>query len=69
MDHADDDDDVFVYMGGNQEVTWDVRRIRVHKDVNIITARAFQGCCNLVSIEIHDGVEIIEKYAMIGWID
>src|SRR6056300_452598 len=64
MDHADDDDDVFVYMGGNQEVTWDVRRIRVHKDVKIITARAFQGCYNLVSIELHDGVEIIEKYAI-----
>ena len=67
MDHADDgddNDDVFVYMDDNQEVTFDVRRIRVHKDVKIITARAFQGCSNLVSIELHDGVEIIEKYAI-----
>ncbi len=37
-DHADDgDDDVFVYMGGRQEVPRDVTHIRVHKSVKNIT--------------------------------
>ncbi len=51
---------VFVYMGGNQRVPRDVTHVRVHKSVKIITARAFQQCRNLVSVEMHDGVEIIE---------
>jgi hypothetical protein len=69
-DHADDegdnDNDVFVYMGGNQRVPEDVTHVRVHKSVKIIRGRAFMGCRNLVSIEMHDGVEIIEKYAFWG---
>jgi hypothetical protein len=65
MDHAEDgdDDDVFVYMGGDQEVPEDVTHIRVHKSVKIITARAFYCCIYLVSIEMHHGVEIIEEEA------
>jgi hypothetical protein len=65
MDHADDggDDDVFIYMGGDQEVPRDVTRIRVHKSVKIITASAFRYCYYLVSMELHDGVEIIEQQA------
>jgi hypothetical protein len=65
-DHADDggnDNDVFVYMGGNQEVPHNVRYVRVHKSVKIIPFRAFCDCKHLVSIEMHDGVEIIEKEA------
>ena len=63
MDHADDGDDVFVYMGGDQRVPRDVIHVRVHKSVKIITRDAFINCRNLVSIEMHDGVEIIEKWA------
>jgi BMFP domain-containing protein YqiC len=63
MDHADDGDDVFVYMGGDQRVPRDVTHIRVHKSVKTIRQSAFRNCGNLVSIEMHDGVEIIEKYA------
>ena len=62
MDHADDDgdnDDVFIYMGGNQRVPLDVTHVRVHKSVKIITGWAFRDCIQLVSIEMHDGVEII----------
>ncbi len=56
MDHADDgdDDDVFVYMGGHQEVPRDVTHVRVHKSVKIIRARAFMHCRNLVSIAMHE---------------
>ncbi len=48
-------------MGG--DVPEDVRYVRVHKSVKIITQSAFSNCTNLVSIEMHDGVEIIEELA------
>ncbi len=65
MDHADDgdNDNVFIYMGGDQEVPDDVTHVRVHKSVKIITNWTFYNCINLVSIEMHDGVEFIEEYA------
>ncbi len=69
MDHADDGEDgnnVFVYMGGNQQTPWNVTHVRVHKSVKIIRARAFRSRWYLVSIEMHDGVEIIEEEAFAG---
>ncbi len=65
MDHADDgdDDDVFIYMGGDQRVPRDVTHVRIHKSVKIIRYMAFHNCRNLVSVEIHDGVEIIDNNA------
>jgi hypothetical protein len=69
-DHADDEGDndngVFIYMGGNQRVPRDVRYVRIHKSVKIIRKHAFGGCRNLMSIEMHDGVEIIEQWAFNG---
>jgi hypothetical protein len=65
-DHADDggnNDGVFVYMGGDQQVPKLVRYVRIHKSVKIITQGAFFKCRNLESIEMHDGVEIIENSA------
>ena len=59
----DNNDVVFVYMGGDQDVPKDITHVGVHKSVKIIAARAFQNCYNLVSIEMHDGVEIIKEYA------
>ena len=59
-------DVAFVYMGGDQEVPTDVTHVRVHKSVKIIPCGAFfslDNCRKLVSIEMHDGVEIIEGYA------
>ena len=63
MDHADDGNDVYIYMGGDQEVPWDVTHVRIHKSVKIIRREVFSGCEDLVSIEMHDGVEIIEEDA------
>ena len=66
-DHANDGDnnDVFVYMGGvvPQHLREIITHVRVHKSVKIIPARSFYDCENLVSIEFHDGVEIIEHWA------
>ena len=57
------DDEIFVYMGGDQRVPNGVRRARIHKSVKIVRARAFQNRQNLISVEFHDGVEIIEEDA------
>jgi hypothetical protein len=66
-DHADEggNDDVFIYMGRliPQHLRETITHVRIHKSVKIITERAFEDCANLVSIEMHDGVEIIEGYA------
>ena len=58
-----DDDDIFVYMGGDQQVPRGVRRAKIHKSVRIIPRGAFQNCEYLISVEFHDGVEIIEEEA------
>ena len=63
MAEAQGDDGIFVYMGGDQEVPDGVRRARIHKSVKIVHARAFQNRRRLISVEFHDGVEIIETEA------
>jgi hypothetical protein len=49
-------------MGGDQRVPDDVTHIRIHKSVKRILYGAFQEFFRLVSVEMHDGVEIIEGY-------
>jgi hypothetical protein len=53
----------FVYMGGNQVVPRDVTHVIVHRSVDTIRRRAFRNCTKLVSIEVHDGVKLIEEEA------
>ena len=62
----DDDDDIFVYMGGNQQVPDGVRRARIHKSVKTVRRRAFYFRHKLISVEFHDGVEIVEEEAFYG---
>eukprot|EP00986_Skeletonema_menzelii_P001711 scaffold468_cov133-Skeletonema_menzelii.AAC.3 len=63
---ARDDDDIFVYMGGDQRVPDGVRRARIHKSVKIVPARAFYYREQLIYVEFHDDIEIIEKLAFYG---
>ena len=63
---AQEEDEIFVYMGGNQVVPRGVRRARIHKSVKIIRAGAFRHRRDLVSVEFHDGIEIIGDYAFHG---
>ena len=58
----DDDDEIFVYMGGDQQVPQRIRRARIHKSVKTIRARAFSNR-SLISVDFHDGIEIIEADA------
>ncbi len=65
---AQDDDDIFVYMGGDQEVPRHVRRAKIHEDVKIVRKRVFMNLLNpwqLISVEFHDGVEMIEERAFL----
>ena len=41
-------DEIFVYMGGDQVVPDDVRRVRIDKSVTIIPTEAFYGREHLV---------------------
>ena len=63
---GDDDDEIFVYMGGDQRVPALVRRAKIHEDVKIVRARAFYERRQLISVEFHDGIEIIEEFAFDG---
>lgn len=61
---ADDGrDDIFVYLGGDQEVPRNVRRVVIDRSVNIIPAWAFCERIVLVSAETHEGIEKVEEYA------
>ena len=62
----DDDDEIFVYMGGDQQVPQRIRRARIHKSVKTIRARAFSNR-SLISVDFHDGIEIIEADAFYNW--
>ena len=65
-DARGDDDEIFVYMGGNQQVPNGVRRARIHKSVKIVRANAFENRRRLIYVEFHDGIEIIEEFAFCG---
>ena len=64
----EEDDEIFVYMGGDQEVPYGIRRARIHKSVKIVPARAFENRQQLISVEFHDGIEIIGEEAFY-WCD
>lgn len=42
------------------------KRVRIHRYVKIIPARAFEGRVNLIYVEFHSGVEKIEEYTFNG---
>jgi len=59
-------DEFFVYVGGDQFVPDDVRRVRIDVSVTIIASRAFEHRRSLIYVEFHDGIDIIEKHAFNG---
>jgi hypothetical protein len=63
---ADDGDNIFVYLGGEQVVPEDVTRVIIDRSVKIIPRRAFFRRYKLVSAEMHDGVEKIDEGAFRG---
>jgi len=63
MAEARDDDEIFVYMGGDQVVPDDVRRVRIDKSVTIIPRDVFYGREHLIDVEFHDEIEEIGNSA------
>eukprot|EP00986_Skeletonema_menzelii_P009925 scaffold4641_cov57-Skeletonema_menzelii.AAC.2 len=59
-------DNIFVYMGGNQEVPNGVTHAIIDPSVKIVPSMAFWNRRQLVSVIFHDGVEIIERDAFAG---
>jgi hypothetical protein len=58
-----DGDNIFVYVGGEQEVPFDVTHVRIDRSVKIIPRETFQRRRNLLSVETQDDLEKIEEYA------
>ncbi len=61
-----DGDNVFVYLGGEQEVPDGVTHAIIDPSVKNVRRRAFYNRQRLVSVIFHDGVEIIEQSAFNG---
>ena len=57
------DDNVFVYMGGDQVVPDEITHTIIDQSVTIVRRRAFKNRRQLVSVIFHDGVEIVEEEA------
>jgi hypothetical protein len=56
--------DAFVYHGREgEDVPRDVIHVRVHPSVRVICTKAFLWRSWLISVELHDGLEVIEKGA------
>jgi len=58
----DDDAACFVYTG-QENVPDGVIRVRVHPSIRVIRAMAFFEQSRLISVDLHDGLEVIEKQA------
>jgi hypothetical protein len=60
---ADGGVNIFVYTGGEQDVPAHVTHVLIDRSVKIIRRAAFHFRGQLVSVEFHDGVEIIMEGA------
>ena len=57
---------IFVYMGGSQFVPYDTERARIHHSVTAVAAGAFRNRRQLISVEFHARIELIEEDAFRG---
>jgi hypothetical protein len=57
------DDDIFIYIGGEQRVPRDVKRVRIAENVDIILAETFRECFQLIEVEGQNKIKKIEQYA------
>jgi hypothetical protein len=59
----EDNDEIFVYLGGDQRVPLNVKYAVIDPSVTTVRSRAFMNREQLVSVVFHDGVEIVEYEA------
>jgi hypothetical protein len=58
-----DDDDIFVYTGGEQQVPRDVKRVRIAENIDTIPAWTFRNCQQLIEVEGHNKLKKIKRLA------
>jgi hypothetical protein len=58
-----DDNIIFVYTGGEQEVPQDVKRLRIAENVDTIPAMIFSFCRQLIEVEGHDKLKKVDRWA------
>ena len=65
-DHAVDDfdGDIFIYRGGR--VPLHITHARIDESVDEIEDYAFDGCGNLLTVDTHDGIRKVGKFAFSG---
>ena len=61
----DDDDIIFVYTGGEQEVPRDVKRAKIDESIDTIPEGAFSHCEQLIEVEGHNKLKKIEEGAFL----
>jgi hypothetical protein len=61
-----EEENIFVYVGGEQVVPFGVTHVRIDRSVKIIPLGAFVGRRYLVFVETYDGIEKIEGDAFCG---
>ena len=61
----DNEEDIFVYMGGDMSVPRDVVRCRVHPSVTVIPDEAFESRRLLEEVKLCDGLLEIGKGAFL----
>src|SRR6056300_1212823 len=62
----DGDEDIFVYMGGEQEVPRDVKQVHIAENVDTVPEGAFMNCEQLIEVEGHNKLKKVEVEAFYG---
>jgi hypothetical protein len=65
LNNNNDNDDIFVYTGGDQQVPRDVKRVRIAENVDTILDGAFSDCTQLIEVEGHNRLRKIEGLAFL----
>ncbi len=60
------DDDIFVYTGGEQRVSFGGKRLRIAENVDTIPARTFDDRDHLIEVEGHNKLRKIEHHGFWG---
>ena len=58
-----DGDDIFVYVGGDQEIPRDVKRVHIAENVDTVPREVFLRCEQLVEVVGHNKLKKIERLA------
>ena len=58
---GNNNDDIFVYVGGDQEVPRDVKRVRIAENIDTVPREVFLRCEQLIEVVGHNKIKKIER--------